>query len=167
VSGKERDHLAKELDADVTGTTALLVPERFAELLGDLSGLRVEPTEDHHHAGLLRVYLPHTVVGFWYCWSSWHYGWLDPRSSDSRVVGWLIAGTLRSDTTIGELADFITQRIAEGRWPFGGEPPEMDFSHWAVHGTGARPPSSSTSLRPDPPSEDGRWYRSIRCASSA
>ncbi|MGD0876370.1 MAG: hypothetical protein ABSA14_15500 [Acidimicrobiales bacterium] len=62
--------MAKELDANVTANTALLVPERFAELLGDLTSLRVEPTDDYHHAGLLRVYLPHTVVGFWYCWSS-------------------------------------------------------------------------------------------------
>lgn len=83
MSSKERDHLAKDLDANLTATTALLVPERFAELLSDLTSLRVESTDDHHHAGLLRVYLPPTVVGFWYCWSSWCCGWLDPRSSDS------------------------------------------------------------------------------------
>jgi hypothetical protein len=156
-SSNERDHLAKELDANVTATTALLVPERFAELLGDLTSLRVEPTDDHHHAGLLRVYLPHTVVGFWYCWSSWYYGWLDPRSSDSRVVGWLMAGTLRSDTTIGELAEVITRGVAEGRWPFGGEPPEMDFSPWGGPRAEARP-NKLAYKRPIRPRGDNGWW---------
>jgi len=112
-----------ELDATVTATAALLVPERFAQLLGQLTDLRVESTEDRHHEGLLRVYLPHTVVGFWYCWFSWHYGWLVPDSSD-RLGGWRLAGTLDFDTTIGDLASFITERIAVGRWPFGGDPPD-------------------------------------------
>ncbi len=98
----------------------------LVRLLGDLVGLRVESTAvewDPDNEELLRVYSPKTVVGFWLDPDCWYNGWPDPDSADSESTVWRHAGTLPTDTSIGNLAEYITERLANGTWPFGGAAP--------------------------------------------
>jgi hypothetical protein len=100
--------------------------ESLVQLLSDLVGLRVESTavdRDLYNEGLLRLHSPRTVVGFWLDEESWYYGWPDPDSPDSHPIRWRHAGTLPNDTTIGDLASFVTERVAQRTWPFGDEAP--------------------------------------------
>jgi hypothetical protein len=95
-------------------------------LLADLVGLRVESTAvdwDPDNEELLRVYSPSTVVGFWLDPECWYFGWPDPNSTGLQPTTWQHAGTLPTDTSIGELAGFITERTNERTWPFGGSAP--------------------------------------------
>jgi hypothetical protein len=97
------------------------------ELLGDLIGLRVESTavdRDPYSEGLLRVLSPKRVVGFWLDPESWYYGWPDPDYPDSQPTRWRHAGALPSDTSIGDLASFVKERLSHGTWPFGGDEPD-------------------------------------------
>ena len=99
----------------------------LVQLLGDLiGGLRVESTaveQDPYNEGLLRVYSPSTVVGFWLDAESWYYGWPDPDAPDSQPTKWRHAGRLPSATTVGDLASFVTERLAQRSWPFGDDAP--------------------------------------------
>ena len=98
----------------------------LVRLLGDLVGLRVESTAvewDPDNEELLRVYSPKTVVGFWLDPECWYNGWPDSDSGDSESTIWRHAGTLPTDTSIGNLAEYITERLANGTWPFGGVAP--------------------------------------------
>ncbi len=98
----------------------------LVRLLGDLVGLRVESTAvewDPDNEELLRVYSPKTVVGFWLDPECWYNGWPDSDSADSESTIWRHAGTLPTDTSIGNLAEYIAERLANGTWPFGGVAP--------------------------------------------
>ena len=163
----EHDHLAAELDEDLSATAGplvgrarqiawylsaeLLVDEddpklaanhadaaggeglrdfqrSLVDLLAELIGFRVESTAvevDPDHEGLLRVHSPRGVVGFWLDdEESWYYGWPDPDSPNDQPTSWLHAGTLPSDTSVGDLASFITESVARGVWPFAGQAPQ-------------------------------------------
>jgi hypothetical protein len=98
----------------------------LVQLLSDLIGLRVESTAvdwDPDNEELLRVYSPKTVVGFWLDPECWYNGWPDTASPDSQTTIWQHAGTLPTDTSIGDLASYIMERLADGTWPFGGNAP--------------------------------------------
>ena len=98
----------------------------LVRLLGDLVGLRVESTAvewDPDNEELLRVYSPKTVVGFWLDPECWYNGWPDSDSGDSESTIWRHAGTLPTDTSVGNLAEYIAERLAKGTWPFGGVAP--------------------------------------------
>jgi hypothetical protein len=98
----------------------------LVRLLGDLVGLRVASTAvewDPDNEELLRVYSPKTVVGFWLDPECWYSGWPDPDSAESESTIWRHAGTLPTDTSIGNLAEYIAERLASGTWPFGGVAP--------------------------------------------
>jgi len=98
----------------------------LVRLLSDLVGLRVESTAvdwDPDNEELLRVYSPATVVGFWLDPECWYDGWPDSESTESGSTVWRHAGTLPTDTSVGDLAEFIAERMARGTWPFGGVAP--------------------------------------------
>ena len=98
----------------------------LVQLTSDLAGLRVESTAidwDPDNEELLRVYSPVTVVGFWLDPECWYFGWPDPNSPDGQPTLWQHAGTLPTDTSIGDLAGFISERTAQEVWPFGGAAP--------------------------------------------
>ncbi len=98
----------------------------LVQLLSDLVGLRVESTAvdwDPDNEELLRVYSPKTVVGFWLDPECWYHGWPDSDSAGSQSIVWRHAGTLPTDTSIGELAGYIAERLANATWPFGGDAP--------------------------------------------
>ena len=98
----------------------------LVQLLSDLVGLRVESTAvdwDPDNEELLRVYSPKTVVGFWLDPECWYHGWPDSESAEGHSTIWRHAGTLPTDTSIGDLAEYVTERLANGTWPFGGEAP--------------------------------------------
>jgi len=69
------------------------------------------------------VYAPGTVVGFWLDPECWYYGWPDPGPSSLQPTTWRNAGTLPTDTSVGDLASFIAERVAQRTWPFGGDAP--------------------------------------------
>ncbi|MGA3351691.1 MAG: hypothetical protein ABSD85_00690 [Acidimicrobiales bacterium] len=95
-------------------------------LLSDLIGLRAESTAvdwDPDNEELLRVYSPVSVVGFWLDPECWYYGWPDPDSPAGQPTLWQHAGTLATDTSIGDLAAHIHERTNRGTWPFGGSAP--------------------------------------------
>jgi len=99
----------------------------LVQLFSDLIGLRVESTAvdwDPYSEGLLRVHSPKAVVGFWLDQENWYYGSPDPEYPDTQPTRWRHAGTLPTDTSIGNLASFIRERIAHGTWPFGGHAPD-------------------------------------------
>ncbi|MGD0945589.1 MAG: hypothetical protein ABR972_15145 [Acidimicrobiales bacterium] len=109
---------------DEESTKAL--QESLVRLLSDLTGLRVESTAvdwDPDNEELLRVHSPVAVVGFWLDQECWYYGWPDLSSQEGRPTVWQHAGTLPTDTSIGDLAGFIIERTAARAWPFGGRPP--------------------------------------------
>jgi hypothetical protein len=109
---------------DDEGAKAL--QKSLVRLLGDLTGLRVESTAvdwDPDNEELLRVYSPVTVVGFWLDPECWYYGWPGAGSPDGEPTIWQHAGTLPTDTSIGDLAGVIAGRTARGDWPFGGTDP--------------------------------------------
>jgi hypothetical protein len=96
------------------------------QLLSSLVGLRVESTAvewDPDNEELLRVYSPATVVGFWLDPECWYYGWPDPASPDGQPTLWQHAGTLPTDTSIGDMALHIWERTNRATWPFGGNAP--------------------------------------------
>jgi hypothetical protein len=100
----------------------------LVHLLGDLTGLRVESTAvdwDPDNEELLRVYSPVTVVGFWLDPECWYYGWPGPAVSDGEPAEWQHAGTMPTDTSIGDMAGLITEKIAQRTWPFGGSDPNL------------------------------------------
>jgi hypothetical protein len=109
---------------DEESTKAL--QESLVRLLSDLTGFRVESTAvdwDPDNEELLRVHSPVAVVGFWLDQECWYYGWPDLSSQEGQPTVWQHAGTLPTDTSIGDLAGFITERTAARAWPFGGRPP--------------------------------------------
>jgi hypothetical protein len=96
------------------------------QLTSDLTGLRVESTAiewDPDNEELLRVYSPVTVVGFWLDPECWYFGWPDPDSPALQPTVWQHAGTLPTDTSIGDLAAHVSERITQRTWPFGGSAP--------------------------------------------
>jgi len=98
----------------------------LVRLLGDLTGLRVESTAidwDPDNEELLRVYSPVTAVGFWLDEDCWYYGWPDADSPEGQATLWEHAGTLPTDTSIGDMAGFIAEQTAGNIWPFGGAAP--------------------------------------------
>lgn len=111
-------------DRDEEGEKAF--QSSLVQLSSDLTGLRVESTAidwDPDNEELLRVYSPVTVVGFWLDPECWYFGWPDPNSPDGQPTLWQHAGTLPTDTSIGDLAGFISERTAQEVWPFGGAAP--------------------------------------------
>jgi hypothetical protein len=113
-----------EQDRDDEGEKAF--QGSLVQLLGDLVGLRVESTAidwDPDNEEFLRVYSPVTVVGFWLDPECWYYGWPDPHSPDGEPTVWQHAGTLPTNTSVGDLAGFIAERTARQVWPFGGSAP--------------------------------------------
>lgn len=103
----------------------------LVQLLSDLVGLRVESTAvdwDPDNEELLRVYSPKTVVGFWLDPECWYHGWPDSDSAGSQSIVWRHAGTLPTDTSIGEFAGYIAERLANATWPFGGDAPNAKRS---------------------------------------
>jgi hypothetical protein len=99
----------------------------LVRLLSDLVGLRVESTAidwDPDNEELLRVYSPVTVVGFWLDPECWYYGWPDENSPDGQPTLWQHAGTLPTDTSVGDLAGFVAGQTAQQIWPFGGSAPK-------------------------------------------
>jgi hypothetical protein len=98
----------------------------LVKLTSDLTGLRVESTAiewDPDNEELLRVYSPVTVVGFWLDPECWYYGWPDPNSPALQATVWQHAGTLPTDTSIGDLSAHVSERILQRTWPFGGSAP--------------------------------------------
>ena len=98
----------------------------LVRLLSDLVGLRVESTAvdwDPDNEELLRVFSPKTVVGFWLDPECWYYGWPDSGSAASESTIWRHAGTLPTDTSVGNLAAHIAEMLARSAWPFGGVAP--------------------------------------------
>ena len=114
-------------DEDVDGEKrAKAFQKSLVQLLSDLIGLRVESTAvdwDPDNEELLRVYAPGTVVGFWLDPECWYYGWPDPGPSSLQPTTWRNAGTLPTDTSVGDLASFIAESVAPRTWPFGGDAP--------------------------------------------
>jgi len=99
----------------------------LVKLLSDLIGLRVESTSvdwDPDNEELLRVYSPKTVVGFWLDPECWYNGWPDSDSANSQSTIWRHAGTLPTDTSIGDLAAYVSERLASRTRPFGGNAPQ-------------------------------------------
>jgi hypothetical protein len=123
----DEEHLKlmpEESDGDGYARTRTF-QKSLVELLSDLTGLRVESSAvdaDPDNEGLLRVHAPGNVVGLWFEPECWYYGWPDPDSENGGPTSWLHAGTLPSDTTIGDLAIFVTESVTEGTWPFAGAP---------------------------------------------
>ena len=116
--------MPEETDGDGDARTRMF-QKSLVELLSDLTGLRVESTaveSDPDNEGLLRVHAPGNVVGFWFEPECWYYGWPDPDSEDGHPTSWLHAGTLPSETTMGDLAIFITESVTQRTWPFVGAP---------------------------------------------
>ncbi|MGA3215065.1 MAG: hypothetical protein ABSD97_05160 [Acidimicrobiales bacterium] len=114
---------AKGAKDDETGKA---FQKSLVQLLGDLTGLRVESTAvdwDPDNEELLRVYSPVTVVGFWLDPECWYYGW--PGSVEVGATVWQHAGTLPTDTSIGDLAGFVSEQTARRAWPFGGSDPNL------------------------------------------
>ena len=118
-----------EKDRDDEGEKAFQAA--LVQLLGELVGLRVESTAiewDPDNEEFLRVYSPVTVVGFWLDPECWYYGWPDPNSPDGQPTVWQHAGTLVTDTSVGDLAGFIAEKTASQAWPFGGSAPTQKRS---------------------------------------
>ena len=124
----DEDHsrLAPNDKGDEAEERAKAFQKSLVQLLSDLVGLRVESTAvdwDPDNEELLRVYSPKTVVGFWLDPECWYNGWPDSQSANDQSTVWRHAGTLATDTSIGELATYIAERLASGTWPFGGNAP--------------------------------------------
>jgi len=124
----DEDHsrLAGSGKADQDDEKAKEFQKSLLELTHDLVGLRVGSTAvewDPDNEELLRVYSPVTVVGFWLDPECWYYGWPDSASPEGQPTLWQHAGTLPTDTSIGDLAGHISDRVKSGTWPFGGSAP--------------------------------------------
>jgi hypothetical protein len=124
----DEDHsrLVPNAEGDAVEERAKAFQQSLVQLLHDLTGLRVESTAvdwDPDNEELLRVYSPKTVVGFWLDPECWYFGWPDPVSPKGQATIWQHAGTLPTDTSIGELADFVAEQTTGGIWPFGGVAP--------------------------------------------
>jgi hypothetical protein len=125
----DEDHsrLAGKAKTEQDDESAKEFQKSLLELTHDLVGLRVESTAvawDPDNEELLRVYSPVTVVGFWLDPECWYYGWPDSASPDGQPTVWQHAGTLPTDTSIGDLAGHISDRVKRGTWPFGGSAPD-------------------------------------------
>jgi len=100
------------------------VGDRGIQLLRELTGLPVEVTasRDSSFSNLLRIHTPGSVVGFWLEDYTWTYGWPEPESPGI----WRVSGQLAPalELTVGELASLVIERIASGKWPFGGTAPD-------------------------------------------
>jgi len=105
------------------GTKRPPLPERCARLRGDLTGLEIEQFTDENE---LLVHTPATTLEFekadrsdggWVYWSP------DRPEAFPFHENWQHEGDLPAGLTVGALASFIVEKVAEGSWPFGGEPP--------------------------------------------
>lgn len=98
------------------------VGDRGIQLLRELTGLPVELTasRDSSFSNLLQIHTPGSVVGFWLEDYTWTYGWPESASDIWRVSGQLAPAL---ELTVGELASLVIERIATGKWPFGGTAP--------------------------------------------
>lgn len=138
---EDRSRLVPIDKGDDGAERAKVFQKSLVKLLSDLIGLRVESTAvdwDPDNEELLRVYSPKTVVGFWLDPECWYNGWPDPDSADGQSTTWRHAGTLPTDTSIGDLAGYITERLANGTWPFGGNAPSERRSPFGGRRRGAQ-----------------------------
>jgi hypothetical protein len=96
------------------------------KLFSDLTGVPAESSAvdwDPDNEELLRVHSPVSVVGFWLDADCWYYGWPGSDATSGEPIVWQHAGTVPTDTSIGDLAAVVRDRIAARAWPFGGSPP--------------------------------------------
>ena len=124
----DEDHsrLARKSKGNGNEEAAKAFQASLVALLAELTGLRVESTAidwDPDNEELLRVYSPVTTVGFWLDEDCWYYGWPDADSPAGQPTVWEHAGTLSTDTSIGDMAAFVAGETTSGTWPFGGAVP--------------------------------------------
>jgi len=92
------------------------------------------------------VYAPGTVVGFWLDPECWYYG-AGPGPVKPSTHNLAERGHIATDTSVGDLASFIAERVAQRTWPFGGDAPTRDVAS-SAGATGVCP---SRVHRPSPP----------------
>jgi hypothetical protein len=122
----DEDNSRLSADKDGNAEAAKDFQRSLLKLFSDLTGVPAESSAvdwDPDNEELLRVHSPVSVVGFWLDADCWYYGWPGSDARSGEPIVWQHAGTVPTDTSIGDLAAVVRDRIAARAWPFGGSPP--------------------------------------------